>query len=72
MSEAKAKNAEAGAKLTCVKELDVLHAKRREVASKIKDIEEAAGDAWAGVKVTTDEAWRSIRGARLKSFQRSG
>lgn len=27
LSEAKAKNAEAGAKLNCVKELDLLHAK---------------------------------------------
>lgn len=59
--DAKAGNAEAGEKLRYLRDLDVMHAKRREVAGKIKALENAGDDSWESVKVTAEEFWDTYR-----------
>lgn len=66
--EAKAGNAEAGEKLRYLRDLDVLHAKRREVERKMKELENSGDDAWEKVKVTADDVWNYFR----KSADKAG
>jgi len=69
--DARAQNAEAGEKLRYLRDLDVLHAKRREVARKMKELETAGDDAWEKVKVTADDVWNYFRKSAAKAVSSS-
>jgi len=58
--DAKAENAAADTKLRYVSELDVLHAKKREAAKTLKELETASGEAWEKVRLTADEIWDDL------------
>lgn len=58
---AKAESAAAQAKLKYAEELDVLRAKQQIAAEKIKELEDASGDAWETVKETADRVWDELR-----------
>ncbi|MCI0668071.1 MAG: coiled coil domain-containing protein [Methylococcaceae bacterium] len=58
---AKTENAAAHVKLRYVEELDALRAKQHEAAEKIKELEEASGDAWETVKETADQVWDDLK-----------
>ncbi len=57
----KAENAKAFAKLKYTGELSALHAKQDMAADKMKELEEASGDAWMTVKATADIVWNDLR-----------
>lgn len=58
--DVKAVQAESDAKVEYVKELDVLHTKKREAAKKIMELEGASADAWEKVKLSADEVWDDL------------
>lgn len=58
---AKTENAMADVKLKYAVELDALRAKQHAAAEKIKELEEAGGDAWMAVKQTADKVWDDLR-----------
>ncbi len=53
-------NADADAKVRYIKELDVLHAKKREAAKKIQELEDASGEAWEAVMLSAEEVWDDL------------
>ena len=58
---AKAENAAADAKLKYAEEINVLHAKQLAASEKLKELENASGDAWGTVKETADAVWADLR-----------
>jgi chromosome segregation ATPase len=58
---AKAENATADAKLNYAREIEELRAKQREASAKMKELEEASGDAWETVKETADNVWDDLK-----------
>ena len=58
---AKAESAEADARLTYAKEIDKLRAKQHQVAEKLKELENASGDAWKEVKAMADKFWDDLK-----------
>jgi len=58
---AKMEDAADDVKLKYAEELDALRAKQHEAAEKMKELEEASGDAWGAVKTTADKVWNDIR-----------
>ncbi|QSA98501.1 coiled coil domain-containing protein [Methylococcus sp. EFPC2] len=58
---AKAENAAEHAKLKYAEEIEALRGKQRAAAEKIKELEEAGGDAWVVVKETADKVWDELR-----------
>jgi hypothetical protein len=53
-------NAESDAQVRFVQELDVLHAKKREAAKKIQELEDASGEALEKAKRSADEIWDDL------------
>lgn len=58
---AKVENSGADVKLKYAQDLDGIRAKQREAAIKIKELENASGDAWQNVKVTADKVWDDLK-----------
>jgi hypothetical protein len=58
---ARAEDETADAKLKYAAELDSLRAKQHAAAEKMKELEEASGDAWGTVKDTAGEVWDDLR-----------
>jgi hypothetical protein len=58
---AKTENAAADVKVKYAEELDALRAKQHATAEKMKELEEASGDAWGTVKETADKVWNDLR-----------
>jgi DNA mismatch repair ATPase MutS len=58
---AKSENAAAQVKLRYAEELDELRAKQQAAAEKIRELEEAGGDAWDTVKATADQVWDDLK-----------
>ncbi|HHT9126133.1 MAG TPA: hypothetical protein ACFYD6_10000 [Candidatus Brocadiia bacterium] len=58
---AKAENVGADVKIKYTRELDKLRAKLREATEKVKELEEASGDAWGEVKETADKVWDDLK-----------
>jgi hypothetical protein len=54
-------NAAADVKLKYAEELDALRAKQHAAKEKMKELEEASGDAWETVKGTADKVWDNLR-----------
>ncbi len=44
-----------------IEQLNVLRTKELTAIDKIKELEEASGDAWETVKVTADKIWLDLR-----------
>ncbi len=59
--DAKAENVGANVKIKYTRELDKLRAKLREATEKVKELEEASGDAWVEVKETADKVWDDLK-----------
>jgi len=59
--DVEAENASEDAKLRYVAKLDVLHAKKREAAKMLKELETASGEAWEKAKITADDVWDDLR-----------
>jgi hypothetical protein len=59
--DVKAENSLAEAKLRYVKELDVLHAKKRDAVNKLRELEGASTDTWEKIKLSADETWDDLR-----------
>ena len=53
-------NAESDTQVRYVKLLDVLHAKKREVAKKIQELEDESGETWEKAKRSADEVWDDL------------
>jgi hypothetical protein len=58
---AKSSHAVGYAKLKYVEELGSLQIKQHAAADKMKELEEASGDAWATVKATADKVWDDLK-----------
>ena len=58
---AKMENAAADMKIKYAEELDALRAKQHAAAEKMKELEEASGDAWGTVKETADTVWDDLK-----------
>jgi hypothetical protein len=58
---AKTEKATADVKLKYLEELEALRVKQHAAAAKMKELEEASGDAWVAVKQTADEVWDDLR-----------
>lgn len=58
---AKAASANADAKLKYAQDLDKLRDKQRQANAKMKELEEASGDAWDKVKSSADELWDDLK-----------
>ena len=58
---AKTENAAADVKFKYAEELDALRARQHAAAEKMKELEEASGDAWGTVKETADKVWNDFR-----------
>lgn len=58
---AKAASASADAKLRYAQDLDKLRDKQRQASMKMKELDEASGDAWEKVKSSTDELWDDLK-----------
>lgn len=58
---AKTDKAAADVKVKYLEELDALRAKQQVAAAKMKELEEASGDAWVAVKQTADKVWGDLR-----------
>jgi hypothetical protein len=58
---ARAENAAADVKLQYAEEINALRANQRAAAEKIKELEEAGGDAWKTIKGTADKIWDDLR-----------
>lgn len=58
---AKVENAASDVKLKYAHELDEIKAKQHEAAQKLKEIEDASGDAWEKLKVSADKVWDDLR-----------
>ena len=57
----KAENATADLQLRYAGEVDVLRTKQHAATAKIKELEEASGDAWGTLKDTAIEVWEDLR-----------
>ncbi|MBS3955869.1 MAG: coiled coil domain-containing protein [Methylomicrobium sp.] len=57
----KAESAADDVKHQYVEELDVLHAKQKAAALKLKELEESSGDAWESLKQTADTVWDDLK-----------
>ncbi|MGH8556427.1 MAG: hypothetical protein ACRESZ_02980 [Methylococcales bacterium] len=58
---AKMDNAAEHARLKYAEELDNLRAMQHSATEKMKELEEASGDAWETVKQTADKVWDDFR-----------
>lgn len=58
---ARAEYAAADLKLKYAEELEGLRFKQQAAAEKLKDLENASGDAWKAVKETADKVWNDLR-----------
>ena len=58
---ANSENATAEIKLRYIQDLNVLRTKELAAIEKIKELEEAGGDAWETVKETADKIWDDLR-----------
>ncbi len=68
--QAKAKDAQADARLNYAEQLNLLQARRREVAERMEELRNAGEDAWEDVRVGVDAAWSSLNNALDKAQQR--
>jgi hypothetical protein len=59
--EAKVENATAGMKVRRAEELEILRAKQRTAAEKMRDLEKASGEAWEQMKTTADTIWSDLK-----------
>ena len=61
--EARAKDAQAGAKERYSRELDVLKAQRELARYNLRLLEDASASAWVELRKGADEAWERMRAA---------
>jgi len=61
--KAKAKNAEAGAKIDYYKTIDGLEQKQNKAKTKLKELKTAGDEAWEAVKSGADKAWAEVKAA---------
>lgn len=67
---AKVENAGADARVGYAKELDSLRDQQQQAADKLKEIEEASGDAWLKVKDGADKLWVDLTRGVASAIQR--
>jgi len=65
--EAKAQNAQAGARAEYDKHLNELRRRRDQALEQMKRLQAATGDAWVDLVRGADEAWAKMREALEKS-----
>lgn len=58
---AKAEDASAEVKLRCVQDFNALRTQEQIAIDKMKELEEASGDAWIQAKETADVAWADLK-----------
>ena len=68
--EAKAKGAQAEARVEYEKQLEALRRQRDEATEQMRKIQAAAGDAWQDLARGADEAWAKAREAFAKASSR--
>lgn len=68
--EAKAGNAAADIRVAQAKELHELRSKWRAATEKMKELENASGDAWAQVKETSDNIWEELKSGVSKAHDK--
>jgi len=61
--QAKAKAAEADAKIEYQKQLEEMRVKRDEAEARLKELRDASDDAWTDMKAGFDRAWDSLSSA---------
>jgi len=59
--EAKLVNAGADIRIRYAEDLQSLHAKRRAASEKMKELENASGDAWEKLKEASDNLWDDLK-----------
>lgn len=59
--EAKVENAGADIKVMRAKQLGELRTKQRAASDKMKELENASGEAWEQVKKTADKVWDDLK-----------
>ena len=67
---AKARGAEADARIEREKEADRLEAKREEMRHKLKELREAGDDAWDDLRDGAERAWKSFSDSFEKARDR--
>jgi hypothetical protein len=65
--EAKAKGAQADARVEYEKQLEALRRQRDQAMEQMLQVQAAAGDAWLDLAHGADEAWRKTREAFAKA-----
>jgi len=68
--KARAKGAEADARIEHQKEIDDLEAQRDEARQKLAELREAGDDAWEDVKDGAERAWNSLSESFVKARSR--
>jgi hypothetical protein len=58
---AKSENAADDVKIKYAEELDALRAKQHAAVEKMKELEEASGDAWGTAKEAADKVWDDLK-----------
>jgi uncharacterized coiled-coil DUF342 family protein len=59
--EAKIENANASIKLKGKEEIKSLHEKHDALVEKMNELRQSSGDAWAQIKLTTDNIWGELK-----------
>ena len=59
--KARAKNAEAGAKIDYYKTIDVLEHKQDKAKVKLKNLKAAGDEAWEAVKTSVEKVWAEVK-----------
>lgn len=67
---ARARGAEADARIDREKEAERLEAKREEVRQKLEELREAGDDAWDDIKAGAERAWDSLSDSLEKARSR--
>ena len=58
---AKTENKAADVSIKYARELDELRSKQRKLSDKVKELEQASGDAWQDIKGNTDQLWNDLK-----------
>ncbi len=69
--DAKAKVAEADARLAYEKQVDDLRSRQRGLSDKLRDFQEANDDSWEELKASLDSAWTEMNDAVKSVFPQS-
>ncbi|HVB38015.1 MAG TPA: hypothetical protein VND92_05725 [Vicinamibacterales bacterium] len=65
--QARADAAKADLQVTYTQQIDMLRRRQRDAEAKLKQLREAADDAWAELKPGLEDAWKTFREAMAKT-----